>query len=160
MPQPHKSLALAFVATTDWSSTELRGRIIAGLIQHAYGGAVVTTVVASARAWSQRASFTAEVESEVAPLGRNRTLVCVLIKFPHPDASEICRRHGAALVLLDCVDNEDCSVPALLQSPSMLGGDQIDGLLLQTEQHAGWVRQLAPRAMTAVLPHPHFLQAR
>ena len=75
--------------------------------------------------------------------------VCISVQRPSVDAHRVCRDHGA-LVLLDCVDNPQCTQAHSLQSAAFTTAD---ALLVQTMTHRQVLRSQGMHA--AVWPHPH-----
>ena len=75
--------------------------------------------------------------------------VCISVQRPSVEAHRVCRDHGA-MVLLDCVDNPQCTQADSLQSAAFASAD---ALLVQTMTHRQVLRSQGMHA--AVWPHPH-----
>ena len=132
---------VVFIARTRLASTVMRGRLTVSVLMQtrALHGARASLCEAPCNTTQLQAHFHA----------RGKPTTCILIKYPESSVQDLCRAHGA-LVVLDSVDNHRLFAASTVATR---GYKDLDAMLVQTWQHALWLQAQGVRSV--VLPHSH-----
>lgn len=135
---------VAFIAVENKSSAVMRGWVTAAVLKKAFDAQASVLLLDGAHNAKERLGMLQQHF-----VAKGDPTVCIILKHPSLEAVNACRKRGA-LVLLDCIDNPQCSSEESLSREEFR---RVDALLVQTRAHKRTIEGLGMRA--GLWPHSH-----